>query len=101
MRDLRFVIQIACVSSQCRLEWMRLATAGKRHLPNCVRVYGCRGVDVDFPYDAYPCQLEYMSKVIQALQTVCRDRVAHPAQKSTTAPLPFHLSPIMAGTQGV
>lgn len=28
----------------------------------------CSGVDVSFPYDAYPCQLEYMDKVIQALQ---------------------------------
>lgn len=25
-------------------------------------------MDVSFPYDAYPCQLEYMGKVIQALQ---------------------------------
>ena len=25
-------------------------------------------MDVSFPYEAYPCQLEYMGKVIQALQ---------------------------------
>eukprot|EP00889_Picochlorum_renovo_P005649 jgi/Picre1/32679/NNA_008025.t1 len=31
-------------------------------------VYTLSGVDVSFPYDAYPCQLEYMGKVIQALQ---------------------------------
>ena len=28
----------------------------------------CSGVDVEFPFDAYPCQLEYMTKVIVALQ---------------------------------
>ena len=31
-------------------------------------MYNCRGVDVEFPYEAYPCQLDYMSSVIQALQ---------------------------------
>eukprot|EP00884_Botryococcus_braunii_P009467 jgi/Botrbrau1/18521/Bobra.0072s0096.1 len=31
-------------------------------------VYELRGVEVDFPHDAYPCQLAYMEKVIQALQ---------------------------------
>ena len=25
-------------------------------------------MEVDFPYEAYPCQLEYMSRVIEALQ---------------------------------
>ena len=34
-------------------------------------IYTLRGVDVDFPYDeAYPCQLAYMEKVIEALQEV-------------------------------
>lgn len=28
----------------------------------------CRGVEVSFPYEAYDCQLDYMSAVIQALQ---------------------------------
>ena len=28
------------------------------------------GVEVEFPYEAYPCQLDYMSRVIQALQHV-------------------------------
>lgn len=36
--------------------------------------YDIRGVDVDFPYEAYQCQLVYMEKVIEALQGV---RVAH------------------------
>ncbi|KAG5537665.1 hypothetical protein RHGRI_024945 [Rhododendron griersonianum] len=31
-------------------------------------IYKIRGVDVDFPYEAYDCQLVYMEKVIQALQ---------------------------------
>eukprot|EP01043_Picozoa_sp_COSAG02_P084536 COSAG02_NODE_22352_length_755_cov_1.051829_1_plen_216_part_01 len=31
--------------------------------------YQLRGVSVDFPYEAYPCQLDFMSSVIQALQT--------------------------------
>lgn len=31
-------------------------------------VYNLRGVDVDFPFDAYQCQLTYMEKVLQALQ---------------------------------
>lgn len=25
-------------------------------------------MEVDFPYEAYPCQLDYMSRVIEALQ---------------------------------
>ena len=32
----------------------------------------CSGVEVDFPYEAYPCQLDYMGKVIEALQQVRR-----------------------------
>ncbi|XP_027167698.1 regulator of telomere elongation helicase 1 homolog isoform X1 [Coffea eugenioides] len=31
--------------------------------------YNLRGINVDFPYEAYDCQLVYMEKVIQALQT--------------------------------
>ncbi|XP_050380801.1 regulator of telomere elongation helicase 1 homolog [Argentina anserina] len=30
--------------------------------------YSIRGVDVDFPFEAYDCQLVYMEKVIQSLQ---------------------------------
>jgi regulator of telomere elongation helicase 1 len=32
--------------------------------------YEIRGVEVDFPYEAYECQLIYMERVIQALQEV-------------------------------
>ncbi|KAG7673937.1 hypothetical protein Ndes2526B_g02593 [Nannochloris sp. 'desiccata'] len=31
-------------------------------------LYTLRDVEVEFPYEAYPCQLDYMSSVIQALQ---------------------------------
>jgi regulator of telomere elongation helicase 1 len=31
--------------------------------------YTIRGVAVDFPFDAYECQLIYMEKVLEALQT--------------------------------
>lgn len=32
--------------------------------------YKIRGIDVDFPYEAYESQLVYMDKVIQSLQEV-------------------------------
>lgn len=32
--------------------------------------YNIRGIDVDFPFEAYDCQLVYMEKVIQSLQQV-------------------------------
>lgn len=32
--------------------------------------YKIRGIDVDFPYEAYDSQLVYMDKVIQSLQEV-------------------------------
>lgn len=32
--------------------------------------YKIRGIDVDFPYEAYDSQLVYMEKVIQSLQQV-------------------------------
>ncbi|CAL4955580.1 unnamed protein product [Urochloa decumbens] len=31
-------------------------------------VYSIRGVDVDFPFDAYDCQITYMDRVIESLQ---------------------------------
>ncbi|KAL3343670.1 hypothetical protein AABB24_027276 [Solanum stoloniferum] len=31
-------------------------------------IYKIRGIDVDFPYEAYDCQIVYMEKVIQSLQ---------------------------------
>lgn len=34
-----------------------------------LKFYQIRGLTVEFPYDAYPCQLDYMGKVIETLQT--------------------------------
>lgn len=31
-------------------------------------LYNIRGVEVDFPYDAYDCQLVYMERLIESLQ---------------------------------
>ncbi|CAM0881561.1 unnamed protein product [Alopecurus aequalis] len=31
-------------------------------------VYRIRGIDVDFPFDAYDCQITYMDRVLQSLQ---------------------------------
>lgn len=33
-------------------------------------IYKIRGIDVDFPFEAYDCQIVYMEKVIQSLQDV-------------------------------
>ena len=33
-------------------------------------VYKIRGIDVDFPFEAYDCQIVYMEKVIRSLQEV-------------------------------
>ena len=33
-------------------------------------LYTVRGITVNFPFEAYPCQLVYMEKVMTALQTV-------------------------------
>lgn len=37
-------------------------------------VYNLRGIDVDFPFEAYDCQLVYMEKVIQSLQEVSLEK---------------------------
>ncbi|TVU34336.1 hypothetical protein EJB05_16167, partial [Eragrostis curvula] len=33
-------------------------------------IYSIRGVDVDFPFDAYDCQITYMDRVLESLQQV-------------------------------
>lgn len=42
-------------------------------------VYTIRGIDVDFPFDAYDCQITYMDRVIESLQQVSNP----PAAKSS------------------
>jgi hypothetical protein len=36
--------------------------------------YDLGGISVHFPYEAYPCQLDFMEKAIVALQNVSPDR---------------------------
>ena len=51
------------------------SAAGGGEMP----VYSIRGVDVDFPFDAYDCQITYMDRVIESLQQVTNP----PAAKSS------------------
>ncbi|OMO66762.1 Helicase-like, DEXD box c2 type [Corchorus olitorius] len=46
--------------------------------------YRIRGIDVDFPFEAYDCQLLYMEKVIEALQTRCNALLESPTGTGKT-----------------
>ncbi|KAJ4843835.1 hypothetical protein Tsubulata_047102 [Turnera subulata] len=46
--------------------------------------YNIRGINVDFPFEAYECQLVYMEKVIQALQTGCNALLESPTGTGKT-----------------
>ncbi|GFP88878.1 regulator of telomere elongation helicase 1 [Phtheirospermum japonicum] len=46
--------------------------------------YKIRGIDVDFPYEAYDCQLVYMEKVIQSLQNKCNALLESPTGTGKT-----------------
>ncbi|OMO54112.1 Helicase-like, DEXD box c2 type [Corchorus capsularis] len=46
--------------------------------------YRIRGIDVDFPFEAYDCQLVYMEKVIEALQTRCNALLESPTGTGKT-----------------
>ncbi|KAL8130026.1 hypothetical protein V2J09_019181, partial [Rumex salicifolius] len=46
--------------------------------------YKIRGIDVDFPYDAYDCQIVYMEKVIQSLQENCNALLESPTGTGKT-----------------
>ncbi|KAM7254630.1 hypothetical protein ACFE04_004010 [Oxalis oulophora] len=46
--------------------------------------YKIRGIDVDFPYEAYECQLLYMDKVIQSLQNKCNALLESPTGTGKT-----------------
>ncbi|XP_011072337.2 regulator of telomere elongation helicase 1, partial [Sesamum indicum] len=43
-----------------------------------------RGIDVDFPYEAYDCQLVYMEKVIQSIQNKCNALLESPTGTGKT-----------------
>ncbi|KAI4331239.1 hypothetical protein MLD38_029443 [Melastoma candidum] len=47
-------------------------------------VYNIRGIDVDFPFEAYDCQLVYMEKVIQSLQQRCNALLESPTGTGKT-----------------
>ncbi|PON35161.1 DNA helicase (DNA repair), Rad3 type [Trema orientale] len=46
--------------------------------------YKIRGIDVDFPFEAYDCQLVYMEKVIQSLQDRCNALLESPTGTGKT-----------------
>ncbi|CAK7356664.1 unnamed protein product [Dovyalis caffra] len=46
--------------------------------------YKIRGIDVDFPFEAYDCQLVYMEKVIQSLQSRCNALLESPTGTGKT-----------------
>ncbi|KAL0277976.1 UNVERIFIED_CONTAM: Regulator of telomere elongation helicase 1, partial [Sesamum radiatum] len=46
--------------------------------------YKIRGIDVDFPYEAYDCQLVYMEKVIQSIQNKCNALLESPTGTGKT-----------------
>ncbi|XP_031265333.1 regulator of telomere elongation helicase 1 homolog [Pistacia vera] len=46
--------------------------------------YKIRGIDVDFPFEAYDCQLIYMDKVIQSLQNKCNALLESPTGTGKT-----------------
>ncbi|XP_047157903.1 regulator of telomere elongation helicase 1 homolog isoform X1 [Vigna umbellata] len=46
--------------------------------------YKIRGIDVDFPYEAYDSQLVYMDKVIQSLQEKCNALLESPTGTGKT-----------------
>ncbi|KAL3154274.1 hypothetical protein ABBQ32_013765 [Trebouxia sp. C0010 RCD-2024] len=47
-----------------------------------MQIYTLRGIEVEFPYDAYACQLDYMDRVIQALQEAPSRSAVNVAQSS-------------------
>ncbi|CAA2964075.1 regulator of telomere elongation helicase 1 isoform X1 [Olea europaea subsp. europaea] len=46
--------------------------------------YKIRGINLDFPFEAYDCQLVYMEKVIQSLQTRCNALLESPTGTGKT-----------------
>ncbi|CAH8337055.1 unnamed protein product [Eruca vesicaria subsp. sativa] len=47
-------------------------------------VYCIRGIDVDFPLEAYPCQIIYMERVMESLQNKCHALLESPTGTGKT-----------------
>ncbi|KAL0808272.1 hypothetical protein Bca101_100764 [Brassica carinata] len=47
-------------------------------------VYSIRGINVEFPFEAYPCQIIYMDKVIESLQNKCNALLESPTGTGKT-----------------
>ncbi|XP_039117490.1 regulator of telomere elongation helicase 1 homolog isoform X1 [Dioscorea cayenensis subsp. rotundata] len=47
-------------------------------------IYKIRGIDVEFPFEAYDCQIVYMEKVIQSLQENCNALLESPTGTGKT-----------------
>ncbi|CAN0878268.1 Regulator of telomere elongation helicase 1 homolog [Linum grandiflorum] len=59
----------------------------KEFLPSAATrmpTYKIRGIDVDFPFEAYDCQLVYMEKVIESLQNKCNALLESPTGTGKT-----------------
>ncbi|CAH2068017.1 unnamed protein product, partial [Thlaspi arvense] len=47
-------------------------------------IYRIRGIDVDFPFEAYPSQITYMDRVIESLQNKCHALLESPTGTGKT-----------------
>ncbi|ESQ26992.1 hypothetical protein EUTSA_v10018072mg [Eutrema salsugineum] len=47
-------------------------------------IYSIRGIDVDFPFEAYPSQIIYMDRVIESLQNKCHALLESPTGTGKT-----------------
>uniref|UniRef100_A0A0D3D237 Regulator of telomere elongation helicase 1 homolog n=1 Tax=Brassica oleracea var. oleracea TaxID=109376 RepID=A0A0D3D237_BRAOL len=47
-------------------------------------VYSIRGINVEFPFETYPCQIIYMDKVIESLQNKCNALLESPTGTGKT-----------------
>ncbi|CAA7025798.1 unnamed protein product [Microthlaspi erraticum] len=47
-------------------------------------IYSIRGIDVDFPFEAYPSQITYMDRVIESLQNKCHALLESPTGTGKT-----------------
>lgn len=62
--------------------------------------YRVGGISVQFPFDAYDCQLVYMERVIHSLQQVCPSTVPNKLP-TVIPPQVFHMLPIGRAQQNL